>query len=317
MNLVIKRTVTTPTGAYIFNNVGASFYQGYTMVFQNTSIEYTWTTSTGATPFVAPSTNVCYYYIDGLRALANGSGYMFGGNVSYIQTIKNSVIENTGTGSCFSSDNITGGSYIENSHLKTNSGTVITFSYAGQGDAIRNSTVISTSGIGVSGGYAYDTSSFSSTNRSFSSVICYNCAGSTASGTVFYQSSAYNTTGVSATGYVVVPFFTLSSFYNCSFNAVGNIVAYDTSYSAAFYNCVLSTSYNNSAGHAISLAGSGNVLVNCYVTVANTSANCFRGTSAISAKYSNNVFAGATTPVNSNVTQSIVNTQDNQGNILI
>ena len=317
MNLVIKRTVTTPTGAFIFNNPGAPFYQGYTMIFQNTSVEYTWTTSTGATPFIAPSTNVCFYYIDGIRALANGSGTMFGGNGSLVQTIKNSVIENTGTGSCYSSDNITGGSYVENSHLKTNSGTVVTFSYAGQGDSIRNSTVISTSGIGVAGGYAYDTSSFSNTNRAFSGVVCYMCAGSTGSGTVYYQSTAWNSTGVSSTGYVVTPFFTLSSFFNCTFNAVSNIVAYDTTYSAAFYNCTLTTGYNNVAGHAISLAGAGNVLVNCYVAVTNASANCFRGTSAISAKYSNNTFAGATTPVNSNVTQSIVNTQDNQGNILI
>jgi hypothetical protein len=317
MNMIIKRTVTTPTGAYIFNNTGAPFYQGYTMVFQNTSVEYTWTTSVGATPFIAPSTNVCTYYIDGLRALANGSGYMFGGGLQYIQTIKNSIIENTGTGSCFTSDNITGGSFIENSHLKTNSGTAVAFNYTGQGDAIRNSTVISTSGIGVSGGYAYDTSSFSSTNRAFSGVICYSCAGSTASGTVFYQCTAFNTTGISSTGYVVVPFFTLSSFYNCSFNAVSNIVAYDATYSAAFYNCTITSGYNNAAGHGISLANVGNVVVNCYISVTNTSANCFKGTSAITAKYSNNVFAGATTPVNSNVTQSITNTQDNQGNILI
>ena len=318
MNMVIKRTVTTPTGAYIFtNNPGGNFYQGYTMIFQNTSIEYTWTSSTGATPFIAPSTNVCFYYIDGLRALANGSGTMFSGNNAYVQNIKNSIIENTGTGSCYSSDNITGGSYIENCYLKTNSGYVVSFGYTGQGDAIRNSTVISTSGIGVAGGYAYDTSSFSNTNRAFSGVVCYMCAGSTGSGTVYYQSTAWNSTGVSSTGYVVTPFFTLSSFFNCTFNAVSNIVAYDTTYSAAFYNCTLTTGYNNVAGHAISLAGAGNVLVNCYVAVTNASANCFRGTSAISAKYSNNTFAGATTPVNSNVTQSIVNTQDNQGNILI
>jgi hypothetical protein len=34
-------------------------------------------------------------------------------------------------------------------------------------------------------------------------------------------------------------------------------------------------------------------------------------------KYSNNSFEGATTPVNANITQGIINTQDNQGNILI
>ena len=317
MNINIKRNVTTPgASSFIFGcNPGGAFFQTYTLLFQGSYVEYIWSTSTGATQITGPSANVSVMYIDGIRAVANGSGTMFAS--ARIQTLKNSIIENTGTGSCFSSDNITGGSYIENCHLKTNSGTVVSFNYTAQGDGIRNSTVISTSGIGVSGGYAYDTSSFSNTNRSFSGVICYMCAGSTGSGTVYYSSTASNSTGVSSTGYVVVPFFTLSSFFNCTFNAVTNIVAYDTGYAAAFYNCVLSTSYNNAAGHAISLAGSGNVLVNCYVSVANASANCFRGTSAISAKYSNNVFAGATTPVNSNVTQSIVNTQDNQGNILI
>ena len=39
--------------------------------------------------------------------------------------------------------------------------------------------------------------------------------------------------------------------------------------------------------------------------------------SATTLNYANNSFKGSTTPVNANITQGIVNTQDNQGNILI
>jgi hypothetical protein len=179
MNVNIKRNVTTPgASSFIFAcSPGGAFFQGYTLLLQGSYVEYTWSTSTGVTQITGPSVNASAMYIDGVRALANGSGTMFAG--SRIQTLKNSIIENTGTGSCFSSDNITGGSYIENCHLKTNSGAVVTFNFSAQGDAIRNSTVISTSGIGVSGGFAYDTSSFSSTNRAFSRLTCLDCIGAT------------------------------------------------------------------------------------------------------------------------------------------
>jgi len=317
MNINIKRNVTTPgASSYIFAcSPGGAFYQSYTLFFQGSYVEYTWSTSTGVTQITGPAANASAMYIDGIRAFANGSGTMFAS--ARIQTLKNSIIENSGTGGCFSSDNITGGSYIENSHLKTNSGTAAAFNYAGQGDAIRNCTIITASGIGVAGGTAYDTSSFSSTNRAFSGVNCFGCIGSTGSGTVYYTGSAFNSTGVSSTGYVLTPFFTLSSFYNCSLYSAGNIAVYDTGYSAALYNCSIISGYNNAAGHAISLAGAGVVVTNCYVSVVNSSANCLKGTSAITAKYSNNTFAGATTPVNANVTQGVTNTQDNQGNITL
>ena len=51
--------------------------------------------------------------------------------------------------------------------------------------------------------------------------------------------------------------------------------------------------------------------------VTNASANCLHWGSPMSCYYGANTFKGATTPVNANVSQSQVNTQDNQGNILI
>jgi hypothetical protein len=45
--------------------------------------------------------------------------------------------------------------------------------------------------------------------------------------------------------------------------------------------------------------------------------NCIYAATATNAVYANNVYHASTTPVNANVTQDLVNTQDNQGNILV
>jgi hypothetical protein len=88
-------------------------------------------------------------------------------------------------------------------------------------------------------------------------------------------------------------------------------------------NCTIFSRYDNASGHAIVLGAtlfSGppnvDVLKNTLI-VSNTSANCLYAASAYTSKYTSNVFKNATTPVNANITQGVVNTEDNQGNILI
>jgi hypothetical protein len=86
---------------------------------------------------------------------------------------------------------------------------------------------------------------------------------------------------------------------------------------AKAYNCSIITNWNNATGSAYGTAAAGSEVVNCLLQVTNSGSNCLNATSSVTVKFSNNTFKGATTPVNANVVQNIVNTQDNQGNILL
>jgi hypothetical protein len=72
--------------------------------------------------------------------------------------------------------------------------------------------------------------------------------------------------------------------------------------------------------HAIEITGS-NPAFNNYIMnnslQAAAGSNCIYAATATNAVYANNVYHASTTPVNANVTQDLVNTQDNQGNILV
>jgi len=315
MNLNIKRTVTTPTGAAIFAGKSGAFYHEYTMVFNATTVQYNFTSSSGSTVFF-DTISVHEFVIDGLRAISNGSGTMIplAGRVT---SIKNSYLENTGTGGGFSAENFSPYfASIENCYIKTNSGTAYTLAYSAQA---RNCTGISASGVAFSSGNVYDSYGFSNTHRVFDSSVAYNCTANTTTGSCFYATNAFNCFGQSTTGYVVRPFFTLAKYFNCSLYSSGSIVGYDNDWGASFYNCSIVTEYNNASGHAISFGSLNGTLqfINNYIQVANASANCIKGSTAITAKYTNNNFSGATTSVNANVTQGTSNSEDSQGNITI
>jgi hypothetical protein len=81
-------------------------------------------------------------------------------------------------------------------------------------------------------------------------------------------------------------------------------------------NCTIINDWNSALGHGVS-ANSVLTVINCAIKVFNSSANCLNAASAVTMKYSNNSFEGATTPVNPNITQGIINTHDNQGKIII
>jgi hypothetical protein len=75
--------------------------------------------------------------------------------------------------------------------------------------------------------------------------------------------------------------------------------------------------WNNAAGHGITILGDNTQVVQCVVEVTNASANCLYAASALTAKYANNAFSVSTTPISANITQGMINTHDNQGNIII
>ena len=86
----------------------------------------------------------------------------------------------------------------------------------------------------------------------------------------------------------------------------------------SMYNCVAESKWNNASGHAVT--GNSNQMdeiFNCTLIVTNASANCLHYGSAINVYYGENVFKGATTPVNANITQAQTNTPDTYGNITV
>lgn len=87
-----------------------------------------------------------------------------------------------------------------------------------------------------------------------------------------------------------------------------------------FNNTIVCTE-NNAGGHAFrSSNASGTIsVVRNTLSVINASANCIHSTVADNIKFANNVYIGASTPVNANVTQDVAeeNNHDNKGNILI
>lgn len=182
---------------------------------------------------------------------------------------------------------------------------------------------ISTSGIGLGQG-------------SNGSGPYYNCVGISTSGaagaaSTFYNCSLISTSGVAGDG-IVGSNNVLISSSNVAWYAffsgykITNSILVSASNSAAstrgsiIKNCVIRTDYNNAAGRAISewTTGSTSVIVNCDLEVANSSANCIASPAgAVNMKIAGCSFDGATTPIGANITQALINTEDNQGNILL
>jgi len=83
------------------------------------------------------------------------------------------------------------------------------------------------------------------------------------------------------------------------------------------YNCTIESMWNNAAGHGIQGTANGLEIVNCTISVANASANALFASIARTFKYTQNSFRGATTSVNANITQGMINTDDAYGNITV
>jgi hypothetical protein len=100
-----------------------------------------------------------------------------------------------------------------------------------------------------------------------------------------------------------------------------NSTALSTASAAFFFegyatNMTCISEYNNASGHAAQGANNATI-TNSSLVVKNASANCLYSASAVTQKYAQCTFKGATTPVNANITQGMVNTEDAQGNITI
>jgi hypothetical protein len=111
----------------------------------------------------------------------------------------------------------------------------------------------------------------------------------------------------------------ISEFRSCTAIALAEMAVFinNTASGCKIYNTEIISKWNNVAGHGIKVTGANAEIIGCNIEVANATANAINVASALTVKYANNAFKGSTTPVNANVTQGIINTHDNQGNILV
>ena len=79
----------------------------------------------------------------------------------------------------------------------------------------------------------------------------------------------------------------------------------------------IKNTWNNAGGHGLIVEVDTVEVYNCIFDLINTSANCLTALTAKNIKYANNAFKGATVAVTPNITQGMINTHDNQGNIII
>jgi hypothetical protein len=217
--------------------------------------------------------------------------------------------------------------YAENCSVNTVYGIGINCS----GKAL-NCTAFSSGGIAIRGNYntgiIQNCVAYSTANNGIYTDTCIiiNSTGysTAAAGISCYASTIYNSFGYSSVSngiYIQNGYDGACYVYNCtaiSTAAVGMVCSFQ---GGDIKNCVATSRWNNAGGHAMQVsaginAGGGSV-TGCNLQVANSSANCLYGASALTLKYANMVFANSTTAVNANITQGITNTSDSKGNILI
>jgi hypothetical protein len=319
---------TAATGnCFIDNGVAVS------CVIQNLIVYRTAHTSGNILTFTSGSSDVDYLGSKFYLTSASGSSYV----ASLGGTHRNLWVKGTGT----SLGGIIGGVIINCYGEVTGAGhgiyqffpnatDCIGISISGRGFYVVEDGVLtrclgkSTSGTGI----------FCETSAS--NIILYGCTSISTSGIALYMrgTKAYNNICISSSGVGISCNFGNNQIFNSSIRSASNIsvtgVAGDLLNNSSIIadgsqcvsqvstrNSTLINTWNNASGHAYTSPSVSSDICNNFISVTNTSANCIYNASAVSPKYANNAFKGATTPINANITQGIVNTQDNQGNILL
>jgi hypothetical protein len=149
------------------------------------------------------------------------------------------------------------------------------------------------------------------------SGILTNCSGQTSSDrgvSLLNTAQAYNCSAYSSANNGMIQ-GTGTKIVNCS---IFSTAAAGLNSQGEVYNCAAISRWNNAAGHAITGATTPfTEIFNCALEVANASANCLHYGSAINVKFGANIYKGATTPVNANITQGQTILPDLYGNIKI
>lgn len=82
-------------------------------------------------------------------------------------------------------------------------------------------------------------------------------------------------------------------------------------------DCYIESTWNNASGHGVIVRTDSLIVSNCQIKVANASAFCLEANASRTIKYLKNTFEGATTSVDTDITQGQTNTEDTEGNIII
>jgi hypothetical protein len=246
------------------------------------------------------------------------------------------IATNSSQGVIFSTGNVYN-SYFES----TNSYGLTVYS----GTATNCTGIAGTSGDGISNSFAIASiyncfgKSASGFGLNVGSSKCFNSIGisisgnaiNTASGAELNQCTGISTSGFGINGNAYLAyqcrFISSSNYgagggtgaehYDCTHESTSNVAVFGY-VGLKLYRGVAYSKWDNAAGHAFVQwsSGSGSVLNNVFLRTTNASANCINsGGVAATIGYSHNSYLGATTPISSFVTQTLVNTEDNQGNI--
>jgi hypothetical protein len=120
-----------------------------------------------------------------------------------------------------------------------------------------------------------------------------------------------NSTGITSSNIAFSTGAVVGICNNCTFETTTGTSAV-SSQDGQYYNCSIAVLGGTGSG----IVNAARV-INCSVRVASLATNCLTNTIARTTNYLNNVWIGATTPVNALITQGTTNTHDNQGNILM
>lgn len=282
-----------------FNNYGGATLSGYINGF-----------TISATGSSCAGINLYNVNVNNCNVVATGNGIRV-----ILGIITNSYGESTGSGNGI--DHI-GNGYTSNSNGKSNTGVGISLTVP-----CNNSTGFSSANFGISssGGLNNCVGISAATYGIYGSTEkINNCTAISTGGlALFWQNGTINNTTAISTVNSAVNIFNATIVNNSTLITLSGAVAIQAAFAssgAALNNCTIINEWNNVAGHGVG-ANAALLIANCSIKVQNGSANCISSAAPVSMKFTSNVFQGATTPVNANVTQAITNVQDLQGNILI
>ena len=281
-------------------NYGGGVFSGYINGFTVTA------TGTNSTGIYLIRAN-----IDGCNSVATNAGIWV-----IIGTLTNSYGESTGAGAGI---DISNSGYAANCNGKSNTGYGISTNVT-----VSNSTGYSAGnyGIYVPSGILNNCTGISAASNGIwgNNNRITNCSAiSTGALASLIQNGVINASSFYSSVNSGLNIFNSTTVYNsviATLSGATTIITSNTSGSACLKNCSIINDWNNAGGHCIP-ANASLVVANCSIKVANASANCLNSSSAVTMKYANNSFEGATVPVNINITQGITNLSDTKGNITI
>ncbi len=308
-NLNITRT--NSTGGYVIFSAGGSgapqenFYLDGSLITCNNAAVYSTAVnttrkffnanviSTGANVPITSQNGSIIIHNFNVRALSSSSAVL----VNNINAIYNSIFEHEGSPAGFA---LVVNATLNNCVVISRGSTAC----IGNGITAYNSTFFSAAG---SAAYPYQLTANNCTFISTASIAL-----NIQENSIFRNCSMISTANNAFDGNAQI--------FNCSIYSTSSIAAQLGNFNtplATIENSSIYCGWNNVGGHALRMTNDNIPVKNCSLKVVNSSANCLTSLAARPTKYANNAFDGATTPVNVNITQAIVNTQDNQGNILI